>query len=212
MKILLLSATAHEIPDFIHQNSGLVEILLGGVGMASTLYHLQKKLSVNRYDRVIQAGIAGCFSEEAVLGSTVLVQQDAFGDIGIEEQGRFTPIFETALAPKNAYPFTDGWLSNPHGLLQQSALRKAKAVTINKISGSPVQKQQLIDSFHPDIESMEGAAFHYVCLMEQVPFIQIRSISNRVGERDKSKWKMKEAIEHLNRETHILIQQIQGTL
>jgi futalosine hydrolase len=31
-----------------------------------------------------------------------------------------------------------------------------------------------------------------------VPFIQIRSISNYVGERDKTKWKMKEAIENLN--------------
>jgi len=46
---------------------------------------------------------------------------------------------------------------------------------------------------------MEGAAFHYVCLQQHIPFIQIRSISNIVGVRDKNKWKMKEAIESLNK-------------
>jgi futalosine hydrolase len=51
---------------------------------------------------------------------------------------------------------------------------------------------------------MEGAAFHYVCLMKQIPFIQIRSISNKVGERDKRKWKMKHAIERLKEELQII--------
>jgi futalosine hydrolase len=45
---------------------------------------------------------------------------------------------------------------------------------------------------------MEGAALHYTCLMENIPFIQLRAVSNFVGERDKNKWKMKEAIAVLN--------------
>jgi futalosine hydrolase len=44
---------------------------------------------------------------------------------------------------------------------------------------------------------MEGAALHYVCLQTGVPFIQIRCISNYVGERDKSKWKFNEAFDSL---------------
>ena len=47
---------------------------------------------------------------------------------------------------------------------------------------------------------MECAALHYVCLQQNVPFLQIRSVSNEVGERDKSKWKIKEAVENLNNE------------
>jgi futalosine hydrolase len=35
---------------------------------------------------------------------------------------------------------------------------------------------------------MEGAALHYTCLMEKIPFMQLRSISNYIAERDKSKW------------------------
>jgi futalosine hydrolase len=45
---------------------------------------------------------------------------------------------------------------------------------------------------------MEGAAVHYVGLMENVPFLQLRSISNLVGERDKKKWKLPLSIKNLN--------------
>ena len=46
---------------------------------------------------------------------------------------------------------------------------------------------------------MEGAAFHYVCLMKNIPFLQLRAVSNYIGERDKSKWKIAEAIEEVNK-------------
>jgi futalosine hydrolase len=52
---------------------------------------------------------------------------------------------------------------------------------------------------------MEGAALHYVALMEKIPFLQLRSLSNFVGERDKNKWLMKEAIINLNLELQSLI-------
>ena len=67
---------------------------------------------------------------------------------------------------------------------------------------------RLIKQFDPGIETMEGAALHYVCLQENIPFIQIRSVSNHVGERDKTKWKMKEAINNLNTELSKLINRL----
>ena len=45
---------------------------------------------------------------------------------------------------------------------------------------------------------MEGAALHYVARESNIPFVQIRAISNYIGERDKSKWEMKSAIDNLN--------------
>jgi futalosine hydrolase len=44
---------------------------------------------------------------------------------------------------------------------------------------------------------MEGAAIFYVCLMENIPFAEIRSISNYAGEMDKSKWNIPLAIKIL---------------
>ena len=54
------------------------------------------------------------------------------------------------------------------------------------------------DRYKAALESMEGAALHYICRDVNIPFIQIRSVSNYVGERNKAHWKMKEAIYQLN--------------
>ncbi len=61
----------------------------------------------------------------------------------------------------------------------------------------------------PVVESMEGAALHYVCLMENIPFLQIRTVSNLMGERDKTRWKIKEAIKSLNESLVYLIQKLE---
>jgi len=55
---------------------------------------------------------------------------------------------------------------------------------------------------------MEGAALHYVCLMEKIPFLQIRSISNVIGERDKSRWKLEEAGKILHNKLISLLQKL----
>lgn len=204
MKILVVAATAFEISNFTAQNKS-TSVLITGVGIPACLYQLQKNISLNNYDIVIQAGIAGAFTNEFELAETVLVKQDIFGDIGIEENKVFTPIFETDLFDKNSFPFENGWLINRNEILQQSNLELVNAISVNKVNDNLLLKEELINIFNPEIESMEGAALHYVCLQEKVPFLQIRSISNYVGQRDKTKWKMNEAVENLNIELIKLI-------
>jgi len=199
MRILLTAATRFEIEPFLAKNNE-VEVLITGVGVPATLYHLQKKLQQTAYDLVIQAGIAGTFEHDIELGEVVLVKQDTFADIGMEEQQYFKTIFDAGFADKDAFPFSNGWLINSNNHFHLSSLRQTTAITVNKVSDSMQQKQQAILHFSPAIESMEGAALHYVCLQENILFLQIRSISNAVGERDKSNWKVKEAIEHLSKE------------
>jgi futalosine hydrolase len=206
MKVLLVSATEFEIASYFKQKD-TIDVLLTGVGIPIALYHLQKKITENRYNLVIQVGLAGAFTTKFELGETVFVNQDTFGDLGIEEKERFTPIFETDLFNKNEFPFENGWLVNKNKILQQSTLEVVKAVTINKVTDKGNIKQQLIDSFNPDIETMEGAALHYVCLHQNIPFIQLRAISNYVGERDKTKWKIDLAISNLHNELIKLLKQ-----
>jgi futalosine hydrolase len=208
MQILLIAATPDEIELFINTYSN-IDILITGIGTPSTMYHLQRRLQQVDYDFVIQAGIGGSFSSDLQLEETVLIKQDTFGDLGAEKKRTFTPFVTSGLINAHEFPFADGWLINTsEGLLKNSTLKWAKAVTINKVSDSFLQKLQLIDAFNPLIESMEGAAMHYVCLQENIPFVQIRTVSNYVGERDKSKWKIKEAIENLNNELTKLINQL----
>lgn len=207
MQILLIAATEAEIQPFSDLNAGF-DILISGIGIPSSIYHLQKRIQQVDYDLIIQAGIAGSFNKKIRPGQTVLVKQDIFGDLGMEEENNFTSIFDSGLMNKNEFPFENGWLVNTNELLESSDLLPVKAVTVNKVSDSEIQKQQLIKQFNADIESMEGAALHYVCLQENIPFIQMRTVSNDVGERDKTKWMMKESIENLNTELQKLINKI----
>ncbi|MCA6453432.1 MAG: hypothetical protein IM582_09640 [Chitinophagaceae bacterium] len=68
----------------------------------------------------------------------------------------------------------------------------------DEISADPDRIKQLIKKYNPVTESMEGAALHYVCREARIPFLQIRAISNYIGERNKANWDLKNAIENLN--------------
>ena len=207
MRILVVAATQLEIASFIKTNND-IEVLISGVGIPSTVYHLTRKLLQEKYNLVIQAGIAGSFSKKIKTGDVVIVEQDVFGDIGVEENKSFKTIFQLGLGDKNEFPFKNGWLINTSETLRKSGLKKARAVTVNKINDRKKQTMQLKKTFNAEIESMEGAAFHFVCLQQHIAFLQIRSISNKVGERDKTKWKMKDAIENLNIELQGIIDSI----
>ena len=217
MYILLIAATKFEIAPILQVlgkeqyliNGHEIGILITGVGQVNATYHLTKKLHAKKVDLVIQAGIAGMFDGGLSLGQTVLIRQDAFGDLGLEEKEHFNTLFDAGFAGKDDFPFTDGWLINTNKILDKSLLNVVKAITVNKVSDSLGQRQQLIKHFSPEIESMEGAALHYVCLQEKTPFIQIRAISNTVGERDKSKWATKDAVNNLNIELENLINNLQ---
>ena len=78
-------------------------------------------------------------------------------------------------------------------------------VTINEITTDKARSAFYRNNLNAEIETMEGAALHYVCLSEKVPFLQLRSASNYVGERDKSKWALHEAIANLNIELQRLL-------
>ena len=87
-------------------------------------------------------------------------------------------------------------------------LPEVNAITINEISTNSKRIEQFKKKYNPVIESMEGAALHFVCREMNVPFIQIRSISNYVGERDKNKWQLKESIENLNKTLLLMIDKL----
>ena len=206
MKILMVAATEHELDLSLRDDNADVDILISGIGVTSTTYHVTKGLMQKKYDLAIQAGIAGSFTNDLNLGEIVFVSADTFGDLGIEENAVFKSLFLSGLADENDFPFTNGWLVNRHEILNSRLLRTVKAITINKITNDKKQVEMQRNIFSAQAESMEGAAFHFVCLNMNIPFLQIRSISNMVGERDKSKWKIKEAITNLNIELNKIIQ------
>jgi futalosine hydrolase len=207
MHILITAATEKEIAPAIQffENTGYevnnnrFEILVTGVGMMATTYVLTEKILRQPPQYIIQAGIAGSFSSELEPGTVVMVNDETIGDCGVIEDGVFKDSFDLQLADASAFPYIGKKLVNPNcSNWIKYGYPFVSGVTVNTISTDPNIIHQLKQQYGANIESMEGAALHYVCLRQKIPFIQIRSISNYVGERNKAHWKLRESIENLN--------------
>ena len=207
MYILLVSATENEIKttsDWLASSKGSlngheVEVLITGIGSAAASYALTRQLLWRSPEMVIQAGIAGTFTNEFPPESVAFVREEVLADLGVFEDNGFDDIFDLGLTGANDHPFTNRMLLNNQ--LEpwiKYGLPFVRGATINCISSTDEQINAIKNKYNPAIESMEGAALHYACLMEHIPFIQLRAVSNFVGERDKNKWKMIEAITILN--------------
>jgi len=201
--ILVAAATAKEINPFIALirtgNFTNVDIVISGIGLTACTWHLSKQLALKKYDLVIQAGVAGSFDLNNPPGNVVAVKQDAIADQSVVELKKLKTLFDLKLVPQDQYPYKNGWLINPHKeILKKTKLKTVNGISVNQISTSKQMIKFYQNTFDPVTESMEGAALHYVCLMENVPFLQIRSISNHIGERNKKKWDMMDSINNLN--------------
>ncbi len=214
MRILILSATQMEIAPLFPQicngkadfSGWEFEPLVSGVGPVQAAYALSKSISNYRPALVIAAGIAGSFSVKFPPGTVVAVRSELFADTGVWEKQTFKDLFDLGLADPNEYPYRQGRLLYNLPLHPALSIPQADACTVSQISTQRESIEMMKLKYNPGIESMEGAAYQYVCMMEKIPFLQIRSISNYVGIRDKSEWKMNESIQALNETLGTIIQ------
>jgi futalosine hydrolase len=208
MRVIITAATVAEwMPAFLsidklytgESDRLKVQFHQSGIGMLASSYALTKMALEDKPDLVIQAGIAGCFDPDTPLGKVVAIKDETLADTGVMEDGKWKDIFDLKLEKSSYPPFERRKLPNPwlskFNLLK---LPEVCGITINEISTDKERIQQVIKRYDPFIESMEGAALHYVCRQSNIPFLQVRSVSNYIGERNKANWKVKEAIDNLN--------------
>ncbi|NQX96425.1 MAG: futalosine hydrolase [Flavobacteriales bacterium] len=207
MNILLVSATYLEIEPLLLQfqleqevnqklkrytyNKHKIDVLIPGVGMTCTAYWMGKTLNSKIYDVAINLGIAGSFNENIKIGETVNIISDQISEIGAEDGDSFLSTTDLG--------FTEEEL--PLKLLQDNSiinsLTKVSAITVNTTHGNDTSIQKIKERFNPQVESMEGAAFFYACLLEEITCAQIRTISNKVERRNKDNWDIPLAVKNL---------------
>jgi futalosine hydrolase len=205
MRVIITAATNLELDGCAKKASQLfkkskvkISFHATGIGMLASGVKLTQLITAHQPDLIIQMGIAGSYIKTEPLGKIWVVTSEAIADLGVREKGIFTDLFDSQLIKENEAPFKKRKLIN-QGVKLFNVLKTdtAAAVTINEITTSPKRIKEIIEAHSPVLESMEGAALHYVGSLTKTPFIQIRAISNYVGERNKAKWKLKESIEQL---------------
>jgi futalosine hydrolase len=207
MRVLIVMATARETQGITEVNPAALpgttvsinhhtDLLITGVGQALTAYHLGNHLAKNNYDLAVNAGICGSFNREIPLSEVVKITSDRFADLGAEDDEKWIDVFDMGLATGNEFPFSEGRLQ-PQQNNFFSDLRKVNSITVNRSSGNEASIKKLVSFFNADVESMEGAAFFYACMQHHIPAVQVRAVSNYIEKRNRSAWKIEEAVNAL---------------
>lgn len=205
MRVIITAATDLEMAGCAKKASQLfkkskikISFHATGIGILASGVKLTQLATTHQPDLMIQMGIAGSYVKTEPLGKVWVVASESIADLGVREKGVFKDLFESQLLKDNEAPFKKRKLTNPNiKTLNVLKTNTAAAITINEITTAPKRIKEIMDAHNPVLESMEGAALHYVGSITNTPFIQIRAVSNYVGERNKAKWKLKESIEQL---------------
>lgn len=154
---------------------------IGGMGAGATAYATLKAIRDSGPELIILAGIAGALPLRHVEpGDVLLVGSDHQADLGAwrPETGGFEPFGQRPEAAVIGCPYTDRF----GGLF-----RVVPGRSVNMACAPlPIRDGEAV-------ESMEGAAFFAVCTAEGVPFLQLRAISNRVGD-SRAEWQVPRAL------------------
>lgn len=213
MNIAIVAATEMELELLRNSFSDISHAItyrVHGVGIMQATYHLQK-LCLQKPDLIIQCGIAGTYTNSLTIGESVVVYSEHLGDTGAEDHDTLLDLFDIKLLDKHSFPFTEGYLLN-ESVKHFSKLKAVNGLTVNMASGNEKTIRLRQEKFHADIETMEGACLHYVCLQEHIPFMQFRGISNYVEPRDKNRWQIADALQHCQQEVITFIHQLPSSL
>ncbi len=164
MKVVVMFPTALEAESFDRE---VCDVVVCGVGGAECGATTARVISEYHPDIVILAGVAGTYTDNLQFGDTVAVESECVADMGRVERWseidgeRFTPLFQ------KQYHATD----IPEGFV---------VVDSNTVNGCGAP---YVATEGVSVENMEGASFFAVTQAMGVRSMQLRTISNVVGQR-----------------------------
>jgi futalosine hydrolase len=210
-KILYVTATKFEA-DTLNKVSEMVSVqerfrnleinrLVTGIGSISTAFAIMQWIAEKgKPDLMINGGIAGSYKDVILPGDVVIPYSDCFADAGIEDGDNFLTLSEAGLSGTDEFPYKDGLLYTDKGIFDmvKNILKPVRAITVNTATGSEYSMRKLTEKYNPDIETMEGATFFYICCRESIPFLALRAISNKVEKRNRNNWNIDLALNNLS--------------
>jgi len=165
-------------------------VLVTGVGAVNASIALTRFFEREGARAVIGCGIGGAYPGSGLVpGSAVWAESECYGDLGAGSGAGFLdmralgfPVIAGAEPIYNRMPIT----IRPCG-------KSAAFVTVNTCTGDEASARAIEGRTGGGVESMEGAAIAHVAALYGVGVGEVRGISNPVGNRDRSAWRVKEA-------------------
>lgn len=176
-----------------HTPAGAVDLLIGGVGLASAAATTATALAHSRYDLVLCIGIAGGFPPVPI-GATVIGTATVQPELGAEDGPAFRSLSALGLGAERL-------AAEPAVVAELAARTGAHCgaiLSVSTVTGS-AETAHLRRIRVPDAaaEAMEGAGVQAAAAVHRVAFAEVRTISNAVGPRDRDAWHLGPALSAL---------------
>ncbi|MFI9275096.1 futalosine hydrolase [Kitasatospora sp. NPDC052896] len=175
---------------------GRVTVLAAGVGPAAAAAATATALAARRHPLVLSAGIAGGFAPHAPIGAVVVADAIVAADLGAQTPDGFQDVAELGFGSVRHTP-------PPAAVALLAAATGAvtgPVLTVSTVTGSAARATELA-ARHPGAaaEAMEGFGVAEAAARHGVPALELRTVSNAVGPRDRSAWRIGEALGALER-------------
>jgi futalosine hydrolase len=158
------------------------EVFECGVGPVESAARIARKLALGDYAAVVNAGIAGAFPGRARVGEARIVGEEIMADFGLEGGGEFTLPDGATIAERAR---ADAGLLE---LCASLAIPIGRGLTVSAVTTTRATGERFARTYAPDVESMEGFSILRAAELAGVPAIEVRGISNYVGDRAESAW------------------------
>lgn len=180
-------------------------LVIAGPAVVNTTYALTVAVFSFQPDLIIQTGCAGGFKQANVrIGDIGIAIEEIDAYLGIEstEPERFIDDLPFPIIRKNSqffwnrYPLDINFANLSYRILQNAIdpnrynIHQGTFITVSTITSTDQRAKELYHQFHPVMESMEGSAAAHLSILLNLPFIEIRSVSNIVGKRNKAEWNL----------------------
>lgn len=173
-----------------------VALLIAGAGAVNTAGALGAVMAALRPRGVVLCGCGGAFSGWGLIqGDVVFATEEISPQLGVEPHRKGDPVTPLSFLP-NRIQLDEALAQRGREALVGSealsgvSVRSGPFVTVSTVTASPSTEEGYRSLYGAMVENMEGFAAASVCRRYAVPLLEVRSISNRVGERDRSRWNL----------------------
>lgn len=169
---------------------------MSGIGKANAAGATSRTLAMERFDAVLNVGIAGTLDPELGLGSVVLADRAVFADEGVARPDGFdsTAAIGFAMTAYGMGVASDAALVRE---LSPAADRVGVIATVSTCSGTDALAREIRARTGAIAETMEGAAVGLSAEHAGIAFVELRVISNTTGERRTQRWDVRGALSRL---------------
>jgi len=193
--VLIVVATPGEAA---HLRDLPARVIVSGVGPVAAALATAHALTATPARLVISAGIGGAYPGSGLRPgdlavSSVMIQ----ADLGAWDGAAFLPLDDLGLSvlPDGPHGAVFPAWTHARAVAARACAALGPALTLGGVTGSAAQAQALERRYPGALcEGMEGAGIAHAALLAGVPALEVRGISNPVGPRDRSAWRVPEAL------------------